>query len=464
MSETPGGNAAEAAVQKRRGFSAVWAIPIVAVLVALSLAYQAITSQGPEISIRFASGEGLEAGKSKVKFREVEIGTVDSIELGTDHVTVHCSLVKTAAPHLTQGASFWVVRPRIGAGGISGLGTLVSGSYIAFELGPDDAARERNFVGLEQPPVTPPGAPGLRIVLHTETLGSLGPGDPIYFRHIRAGTIERSQLSEDAKRIDLDAFIDPAFAHLVQDNSRFWNTGGLELHVGGGGLDVKTASLASMLAGGISFDAPAGGKPAEAGASYWLHASFADIRATAMRYGGLGVILETPALGGLNDGDYVYYREVPVGSVVSHELAADRATVRVRVNILRRYASLVRTNTVFWNASGISADLGLTGLHVHAESLQALLSGGVSFATPGHLGDQVHDGSVFQLHAEVKDEWLDWKAGSQAAEKQGEGRISRFFHHRDKSEEEATAERAPDAPKEHEEKHGFMRGLFHRGD
>jgi paraquat-inducible protein B len=219
-----------------------------------------------------------------------------------------------------------------------------------------------------------------------------------------------------------------------------------------------------MLAGGVSFDAPAGGKPAEAGASFWLHGSYADIEATAMRYGGLGVILEAPALGGIKDGNYVYYREVPVGSVVSHELASDRATVRVRVNILRRYASLVRTNTVFWNASGISADLGLTGLHIHAESLQSLLSGGVAFATPGRMGERVKDGSVFKLHPEVKDEWLDWKAGSKAEEKQGEGRISRFFHHRDKSEEETAAERARDVPKEHEEKHGFLRGLLHRGD
>jgi paraquat-inducible protein B len=301
-------------------------------------------------------------------------------------------------------------------------------------------------------------------VLHTDSLGSLGPGDPIYFRHIQAGTIEKSQLSEDAKRIDLDAFIDPAYSHLVQNNSHFWNAGGLELRVGGAGLDVKTASLASMLAGGISFDSPAGGKPAEAGASFWLHASYADIKATAMRYGGLGVILEAPALGGIKDGDYVYYREMPVGSVVSHELASDRDTVRVRVNILRRYASLVRTNTVFWNASGISANLGLTGLHIHAESLQALLSGGVAFATPGGRGERVKDGSVFKLHPEVKDKWLDWKPGAEPEKEGGEGRISRFFHHRDKSEEEATAERTPDAPKEHEEKHGFLRGLLHRGD
>jgi paraquat-inducible protein B len=464
MSETRGENAAEAVVQRRRGISAVWAIPIVAVVVALSLAYEAITSRGPEIAIRFESGEGLEPGKSKVKFREVEIGSVDSIELGADHVMVHCSLVKSAEPHLKKGANFWVVRPRVGAGGITGLGTIVSGSYIALELGPEDAARERRFVGLEEPPVTPAGAPGLRITLHTDNLGSLGPGDPIYYRHIRAGTIERSQLSEDAKRIDLDAFIDPAYAHLVQNNSRFWNAGGLELHVGGGGLDVKTESLVGMLAGGVSFDAPAGGKPAEAGASYWLHGSYADIEATAMRYGGLGVILEAPALGGIKDGDYVYYREVPVGSVVSHELASDRATVRVRLNILNRYASLVRSNTVFWNASGISADLGLTGLHIHAESLQALLSGGIAFATPDRMGERVKDGSVFKLHPEVKDEWLDWKAGSKAEEKQGEGRISRFFHHRDKSEEETAAERARDVPKEHEEKHGFLRGLLHRGD
>ncbi len=466
MTQSEGENGApEVVADRRRGFSPIWLIPIVAVAIALSLAYETITSRGPEVTIVFETAEGLEAGKTRVEFRSVQIGSVTDVRIrDAGHVEVTCSLQPEVAPSLTEGAEFWVVRPRIGAGGITGLGTLISGAYITLRPGPADASPQREFVGLETPPITDAGAPGLKIVLHTDELGSLDPGGPIYFRDLEVGTVEGHRLSEDRKRIDVDVLISPEYEHLVRENSHFWDIGGIEVSVGPGGVDVNTASLRSIISGGVEFDSPVSGKAAGPGTAFWLHSSYRDIEATAMRYGGLGVIVETPQLGGVADGDLVTYREMPAGSVVSHELSRDASTVRIRLNILKRYAPLVRTNTVFWNASGISADLGLTGLHIHAESLQALLSGGIAFATPDREGDPVAEGSVFPLQPEFKDEWQEWVAGSEPAKGEHQGKIARFFHHDDKSKEEAAADRPADASTEDEEKHGFLHGLFHRGD
>jgi len=230
---------------------------------------------------------------------------------------------------------------------------------------------------------------------------------------------------------------------------------------------VKTESLQSILAGGVAFDSPGGGEPAEKGDAFWLHGSFVAAHKTNQSHGGLGLVLETGALGGVAAGNPVYYREVPVGAVVSHELSKDGSRVRIQVNIQRRYAKLVRSNSVFWNAGGISANLGLTGLHVHAESLKALLSGGVAFATPPKPGHTVSEGSVFRLHPEAKKDWLKWEADYEPkpgdAPEKHHG-LGRFFHHDDKPEEEAKQEDPTPEPTPDEHKHHFLRGLFHKGD
>jgi len=462
------GEAPEVVVEKGRGLSPIWLIPIVALIVAGALAYQAIQERGPKVVILFETAEGLEAGKSKVKYREVEVGTVDLIRLqDADHVEVHCSLDKGTRPYLTKSAKFWVVRPRVGSGGISGLGTLVSGAYLTFRNGKESDPRERRFTGLETPPLSAEDTPGLPIVLHTDHLGGLDTGDPIFFRDIHVGDVAGWELSKDGKTVDVQVEIGSSHAHLVRANSHFWNAGGVELSLGSGGLDVKTESLQSILAGGVAFDSPAGGEPAKAGDVFWLHSSRADVARTSKAHGGLRLVLESGSLGGVADGNAVYYREVPVGAVISHELAKGGSKVRIKVNIEPRYASLVRSNSVFWNASGISADLGLTGLHVHAESLKSLLSGGVAFATPPKPGHTVSAGSVFQLHAEAKNDWHKWETDYSAKDGDGEkkhGILGRFFHHEDKTEEEAKQDDPSPEPTHEEQKHHFLHGLFHRGD
>ncbi len=471
QSESAGSSGSSAVVSRERRVGLVWLIPIVAAGIGIWLAIEEYRSRGPTFTISFATAQGLVAGKTEIQYKAVVVGTVKSIRLSDDdsHVIVTCSASPEHARGLTEGARFWVVRPRIGAGGISGLGTLVSGAYIAALPGPRDAKPARHFEGLETPPIAPDEAPGLKLILHAEELGGLGVGSPLLYRQIQIGAVEGHQLADDGKSLEIRIYVEPEFRKLVASNSRFWNASGVDVTAGIGGVDVHTESLAALLEGGIAFDTPASAKPepAKPGASFWLHASRADVEEARFRYGGLSLILETPELGGLKVGDRIYYREEPVGAVVAHALSADRSRVRVHVNIMSAYASLVRANSAFWNASGISADLGLKGLHVHTESLQALLAGGIAFATPERPGARVKDGSVFRLHAEARKDWQKWSSqmsGDAAPEK--EGLISRIFHHHEeKSEEQAAADHDPAQPEPAKSpKHGFFRRVLHRGE
>ena len=485
MSENgpPGGGANETpdvVVEKGRGLSPIWLIPIVALIVAGYLAYEAIQERGPQVVVLFESAEGLTAGKSKVKYREVEVGTVDLIQIrDPKHVEVHCSLDKRATPYLTESTRFWAVRPRVGGGNISGLGTIVSGAYLTFEPGNPDDPPAREFTGLEDPPLPADESPGLRIVLRTDHLGGLDTGAPVFFRDIHVGDVVSWKLPKEGNEVDVKLAIRSSHAHLVRSGSRFWNAGGVELSLGPGGLDVKTESLRSIMAGGVAFDSP-GGEPAKAGDSFRLYNSRADVlkASKAKTPGGLHLVLETGILGGIADGNAVYYREVPVGSVVSHELTRDGSRVRIHVNVERRYASLVRSTSVFWNAGGISANLGLHGLRIHTESLKALLAGGVAFATPPKkLGQAVRAGTVFQLHHEPKDDWLEWQGKYSAGKKKDEEKRDEVEDEAgsdDEAGDEAGQEEAEPAedeadqeepePTEDKEDKGFLRGIFDRGD
>jgi paraquat-inducible protein B len=347
----------EVEVSKRRGVSLVWLIPIVAAGIGGYLAYHTITSQGPTITIYFQTADGLEAGKTKLRFKSVEVGFVESVLLRPEkpQVRVQCRIDKHAGEHIREGMQFWVVRPRIGLGGVSGLGTLVSGAYIALSEAPPGTAPKQEFTGLEAPPLRPPGAPGLKLVLHAEKLASLGAGSPVYYRETQVGEVDGHKLGDDGKTIEFQVYIEPEHAQLVRQNSRFWNAGGLDVSVGVGAVDVQMESLQALLSGGIAFDSPGGGEPAEGGASFWLHSSRGEIESMAMQYGGLVVIVEASQLGSLKVGDRVYFREVPVGSVVSQELARDSRSIRAHLNIQQRYAKLVRTNTVFWNARPVES-------------------------------------------------------------------------------------------------------------
>ena len=254
--------------------SMVWLVPIVALAVGVSLLVRTLTQVGPRIEIEFATAEGLEPNKTEVRYKEVVIGRVASVSLSEDRkrVIANVQLVRSAASVAVEDTSFWVVRPRIGTAGISGLGTLFSGSYIGVDAGVSDATRT-HFVGLESPPYMLRGEPGGSYVLRADDLGSLEIGAPVYYRHTRVGRVVGYNLDAPEDALSVKIFVDAPYQQLVTTDSRFWNASGIDLTLNASGLTLNTETLASVLAGGVAFENPSGlakAKPAPDGAEFEL--------------------------------------------------------------------------------------------------------------------------------------------------------------------------------------------------
>jgi len=269
---------------KRRGrLSPVWLIPLFAALVAVGIAVHRIMNEGPTISILFKSAEGVEAGKTFIKYKDVKIGEVSAVELHDDFskVLVTAKIDKHAEDLMVKDASFWVVQPRVTLSGVSGLGTLLSGNYIGFEQGKSQE-RHRRFVGLEVAPVITMDQPGKQYELTAKDMGSLGIGSPLYFRRLQVGQVIGSKLAADGESVRFRVFVNEPYDGFISAETRFWNASGLDVSLGADGVDVRTQSLVSLLIGGVAFETPtflAQGEPAAADSSFPL---FAD-RATAMK-------------------------------------------------------------------------------------------------------------------------------------------------------------------------------------
>ncbi|MFL1527255.1 intermembrane transport protein PqiB [Pseudomonas sp. O230] len=248
----------QAPIKTRRfSVSLVWIVPIIAVLVGISLVVHSILQEGPTITVTFKTGSGLTANKTEVKYRNVVIGHVSDVELSNDQKSVNATikLAKQAESFTREDSQFWVVRPRIGAGGVSGIDTLLSGDYIGADIGQANA-RAKNFKGLENPPPITYGEPGKRFMLHTPDLGSLDIGSPVYYRKIPVGQVVAYALDVDGKGVNIEVFIHSPNDAYVTENTRFWNASGIDVNVGANGFSLKTESLSSILVGGIAFRAP----------------------------------------------------------------------------------------------------------------------------------------------------------------------------------------------------------------
>ena len=403
---------AEAVVRRRRGISIVWAVPIIAAIVAGGLWIQALRERGPLVTVVFDDGNGLEAGKTVVLFQGVAVGTVESVDLSQNLETVVTQIrLEASAERMAQdGAKYWIVRPSFGIGGLTGLETLVSGPYIG--VVPGDGASQTDFTGVSEPPMEATRMPGLRILLEADQLGSLTLGSPVAFRKIQIGEVTGYALRKDKSKVDLTVTVYDAHRELIREGSRFWNASGVKVTIGAGGLKVKSQSLAALLLGGISVVNPGGTTitpPARSGASFRLYRSEHEFKRRDRIREGLNIRLESTSLGSVRPGDPVSYREVQVGEVIDAELAPGSQHVFLSANIWKEYAPLVRTNSRFWNASGIRAHFGLfSGLDISVESLESLVSGGVAFATPDDPGGEVPNGTAFSLADAPKDNWLSW--------------------------------------------------------
>jgi len=289
MSDTNVGNTPpqddlpQPAVRKSKlGFSLIWLVPIIAALVGISLLVSHFMSAGPQISVTFLTAEGIEANKTQVKYKNVVIGKVTTMRLSKDrsHITVAIELDKSASAFATKGTRYWVVRPRIGAGGVSGIDTLLSGAFIGADAGDSDEDQS-DFTGLETPPAVTHGAPGRRFVLHAGDLGSLDIGSPVYYRRIQVGRIVSYQLDKDGKGVSLQLFIDGPNDRFVTTNTRFWNASGVDVSLGADGLKLNTQSLATVVAGGVAFQDPPG-PHSDAPANEMTEYTLFDDQATAI--------------------------------------------------------------------------------------------------------------------------------------------------------------------------------------
>ena len=320
-------SAAAPVVRPRRSISAVWIVPLVAVLIGGWLVYKAVTEKGPTITIAFETAEGLVAGKTKVRFKDVEVGTVKTIEIVDDlsHVSLTVDMVTGAKPFLREGTKFWVVRARVTAGQVSGLGTLFSGAYIGMEPATEGEPR-RKFKGLEVPPVVTSDQVGYHFSLTSPRLGSLNYGTPVYYRQIEAGKVVGYSLGPTGQNVVVRIFVSTPYHQYVHTNTRFWNASGIDVDLSAQGVRVDTESIVSMMIGGIAFGVPEYEKPGPVAPENAHFVLFDDFVTAAQRQYTVKSrykLFFKDSVRGLEVGAPVEFQGIKVGEVIDMELNFD---------------------------------------------------------------------------------------------------------------------------------------------
>ena len=246
-------------VKPVKSVSKIWLVPLVALSIGLWMIYYQWSNQGPLITIKFENAEGLEAGKTKIKTRNVDIGQVNKIELSPDlkGVLVTARLDLNLENLLHEGSKFWKVTPRISLNGVSGLGTLLSGPYINIEPG-EKGAKTTNFTALSEPPVTPAGTPGLHVTLNSNDEFAFKEGDPVIYKGLKVGEFENIYFNFDERVVYYNTFIQAPYHKLITENTKFWDTSGVRMKLGAGGVEVSTGSIETLLTNGVTFGIPEG--------------------------------------------------------------------------------------------------------------------------------------------------------------------------------------------------------------
>ena len=324
-------------VSKRSGPSVVWIIPLVTLLVGGWLIAKTLSEQGPEASISFKTAEGIEVGKTKIKYKNVDIGVVEKIKFSDDfsNVILTAEFSQGSEKFLRRGTRFWVVKPQLGLQGASGLSTLISGAYIEIEPGP--GAEQRHFTGLEKQPVIKADEQGKEIVLVTNKLGSIDRGSPIYFQGLLAGEVLGHELGNDRKSVYIHAFIKDPFDQLIRGNTTFWNVSGINVSMSADGFKVKTESLRSMMFGGIAFDTPETLELATTDIDnlvFTLHDSFEVIQENSYTRKLKFIMFFDSSVRGLTIGAPVEFKGIKVGSVLDVRLEFDSDDTSFRIPVL----------------------------------------------------------------------------------------------------------------------------------
>lgn len=340
------------------GLLSIWLIPFLAVLIAGWLITKSFLNEGPEISILLSSAKGIEAGVTALKFRDVTIGTVDRIEIteDLDGAMVYISMHQNAAKYLTDTARIWVVSPAISLDGVSGLETLLSGSYLEIDPGSGGEAKLQ-FKGLSTPPVITSRVPGREYVLRSERLGNVKRGTPVLYKGLQVGNVLGYRLSEDKQSVELVTFIEEPYTELVQENTRFWDAGGVSVQVTASGIEVGADSLPALLSGAIEFLPPlylSNSPTAGAGHEFQLFGSRQDMEDASFTERKRYVLYFEGSVSGLSVGSAVEFKGIKVGTVraITLEIHEDSGNYFIpvvidlepqRLKVYRRSDALLKT-------------------------------------------------------------------------------------------------------------------------
>ncbi|ACD96948.1 PqiB family protein [Trichlorobacter lovleyi] len=333
----------EAIVDRRRHRSSqlIWLIPVVALIIGLSLGIKAYLEKGPTITISFKSGEGIEEGKTKIKYKDVQIGLVRDVSISSDRssVVVTAEIERDAAEFMKADTRFWVVRARITGSSITGLGTLTGGTYIGMDVGSSQEDKTA-FTGLETPPVVTMDVPGRQFVLHADDLGSLNVGSPIFYRHLQVGEVVSNELDQDGETILLRIFVRAPYDKYVRQNTRFWHASGIDFSLDANGVKINTESLLSVMMGGIAFQTPEDFEEYQQ-AEQNRHFTLFENREVAIKSPDSTVenyrLLFSESVRGLTVGAPVDLRGITVGEVTKIKAEIDPASKKVIMAVQIRF-------------------------------------------------------------------------------------------------------------------------------
>lgn len=329
---------AQVNISKSSSFSMVWFIPILALVLGAWLVYKNERDKGPLITIHFDSATGIEQGKTKIKYKDVALGIVESIDINDDFsgVIVSARMNNEISSFLNENTKFWIVKPRVGLGGVSGLSTLISGAYIGIDSS-EDGKPANSFIGLKNPPPRENTVAGLSISLQADNPGSLNIGSPVYFKQFRVGQIDSIELSQDFSNVDIKAFIEAPYDQLINQDSNFWSVSGISADVSANGISVELESIESLISGGIAFNSPVVLDKVAFDAAdvvFRLYDNKQSVGIVTYANKKHYILNFEQSIRGLNVGAPVDYRGIEIGEVVRIDIEYDEKNDKVNIPVL----------------------------------------------------------------------------------------------------------------------------------
>lgn len=342
-------------VKKKKGLSPVWILPLLALIIGGWLIVKSVQDQGYDIVLRLNDAGGLTPGKTQVFYKGIPVGTVKNLAISADlqYVDAIIEMDKRSRGRVVEDTRFWVVRPEVSMNQITGLETIVSGSYIGVLPGTSETPATR-FTALDKAPAVLENAPGLHLTLVTRDSSTHEPGAPVLFKKIQIGEIVSTRLEKDTS-ISLHLLIYEQHAHMVSTSTLFWDASGLELTANLSDIQLKIGTVKSLFTGGIILETPPGGDPVASGHTFPLYKDSQE----AHHADDIEITLTIPSHQGVDPGAMITYRNVKIGTVNSISLADDMKSMVARAGISKKSAKLLRKGTYIWT---VSPSISLSGV------------------------------------------------------------------------------------------------------